>query len=401
MPLQIDFVNRREPATGIVHLRVFGSGAYDASETVKLRVNGKEAFEAPAVRHDPDKGPVTLMDVGLHSALLESGNHDLVAEVWKGDAVRERVSTPLITRCEGPVPEMARDAMRSAGTPLVIRNGEFDSGLYPYEDKKAQCWFDRPDAHEHIAAMRAAGQISEEEALKLTQFTEQGYIVLEDMIPPETIARVNAEIDDAVARGWEGYSYGSSQRIAQLHREYPEIRKLWQSDDYLRWVRLIFQDEALPCQSLTYLFGSQQDAHQDTVHLTPFPAGAMCGVWISLEDIRPDSGELVVYPGSHKLERVYMRSAGCPKVTGPDWSTFGKTVVRRWADMIQRHGLKPEIYRPRAGSILIWHENLLHGGSYRIDQSLTRRSIVFHCFAQGAVVYFDSSGSAGYLFDSN
>lgn len=36
--------------------------------------------------------------------------------------------------------------------------------------------------------------------------------------------------------------------------------------------------------------------------------------------------------------------------------------------------------------------------SHRIDQSLTRHSIVFHCFAQGALAYYDSTGVIGYTF---
>jgi len=86
---------------------------------------------------------------------------------------------------------------------------------------------------------------------------------------------------------------------------------------------------------------------------------------LALEDIQPDSGELV---------------------------------VPRWQELITRHGLRPEIYRPGAGSVLIWHENLLHAGSRREDPERTRRSIVFHCFAEGAVPYYDSTGQIGYTF---
>ena len=395
--LRVDFVNLQEPASGIVHVRVRGSRAYGAGAVLKLCVDGNTTFEATLEPEAEPKHDI-LLDVGLHCALLDNGKHDVVLEVWQGDKLRDTARASLTTHNAGPVAEMARSGMRQAGTPLVVRNGAFDSGLYPDHGEVPAMWFDQCDAQAQIEAQLADGKISAEEAAKLTQFVEQGYVVLEDLVAPQTVARVNAEIDAAVASGWEGYQYGSSQRIAQLHRKYPEIRKLWQSEAYLRWVRLIFRDEPLPCQSLTYLFGSQQDAHQDTIHLTPFPAGAMCGVWIALEDIQPDSGELIVYPGSHRLERVYMRSIGCPKVSGSDWSTFGSTVVRHWATMIEQHALQPEVYRPRAGSVLIWHENLLHAGSHRIDQSLTRRSIVFHCFAQGALAYYDSTGVIGYTF---
>jgi ectoine hydroxylase-related dioxygenase (phytanoyl-CoA dioxygenase family) len=70
---------------------------------------------------------------------------------------------------------------------------------------------------------------------------------------------------------------------------------------------------------LTYVFGSQQEAHQDTIHLTPFPAGYMCGTWIALQDVVPDSGELIVYPGNHRENACVSpkRDAQRWRVTGP------------------------------------------------------------------------------------
>jgi len=61
--------------------------------------------------------------------------------------------------------------------------------------------------------------------------------------------------------------------------------------------------------------------------------------------------------------------------------------------MTQRY--EPFVYRPKKGTVLIWHENLLHAGSARIDQTLQRRSIVIHCFADGVVAYYDSTGLVG------
>jgi ectoine hydroxylase-related dioxygenase (phytanoyl-CoA dioxygenase family) len=165
-------------------------------------------------------------------------------------------------------------------------------------------------------------------------------------------------------------------------------------------LRLIFGAPARPCQSLTYVFGSEQQYHQDTVHLTSFPAGRMCGVWTALEDIQPDSGELVVFPGSHRLPRVYMKDAGAAKITG-DWTEFGEKVVSLWTEALQPNTAKFErrVYQPKAGTVLIWHENLMHAGSLRRDKAISRRSIVGHYFAEGSVVYYDSSGMPGVLYD--
>ena len=154
-----------------------------------------------------------------------------------------------------------------------------------------------------------------------------------------------------------------------------------------RFLSLVFNAASQPCQSLVYVYGSQQDAHQDTIHLTPFPAGMMCGVWIALEDVRAGAGELAVYPGSHRLPRVYMRDAGAAKVRG-DWSEFGDKVVSKWRAMIDEARIEPMPYLAKRGDIIVWHENLMHAGRPRIDVGLSRRSVVTHNFAKGAIVYY-------------
>jgi hypothetical protein len=118
--------------------------------------------------------------------------------------------------------------------------------------------------------------------------------------------------------------------------------------------------------------------------------------YLTLENVvQPDSGELVVFPGSHRERRVYTQSAALPKVVDEDWTEFGEKVVPIWTEMLEKGQYRREIYRPKAGTILIWHENLMHAGSPRRDREKSRRSIVGHYFAHGAVVYYDSSGMPG------
>ena len=125
----------------------------------------------------------------------------------------------------------------------------------------------------------------------------------------------------------------------------------------------------------------------------------MCGVWFALEDVREGSGELMVYPGSHRFPRVYMKDVGAAKVRNGDWSEFGEKVVGRWAQLLGESGIQPMPYMARRGDILVWHENLMHAGSVRRDMTLSRRSVVTHNFAKGAIVYYDSSGDIGHVYD--
>jgi ectoine hydroxylase-related dioxygenase (phytanoyl-CoA dioxygenase family) len=104
----------------------------------------------------------------------------------------------------------------------------------------------------------------------------------------------------------------------------------------------------------------------------------MCGVWVALEDVHPDSGPLVVYPGSHRLDRLYARTVPVEVVRDGKWRTFVNRYAPRVMDLITQAGLKPVYYTPKTGSILIWHDALAHGGSQHANDSITSKSMVSH-----------------------
>jgi hypothetical protein len=335
----------------------------------------------------------------LHGHLLPNGPLTLRLELVEpsGRLLAEKAVTVHV-RNRGPLAEQTRESLMRSGAPLCIE--ACDAGLYDYGDETLQAWFDRsPEAVEaHLAELSAQGSATEAEIAALRQFAAEGFLALPDVLDEGLLARLNAALDDAVARKLEGYEWGASQRLHNLHEQYPAIRELWLHPKVMRLLKLIFGVPARPCQSLTYVFGSEQQYHQDTIHLTPFPAGRMCGVWSALEDVQPESGELIVFPGSHRLPRVYMKDAGAAKVDA-DWTEFGEKVAPMWKAALDAGGFKREVYRPKAGSILIWHENLMHAGMVRRDRSKSRRSIVGHYFAEGSVVYFDSSGMPGVVYE--
>ena len=335
------------------------------------------------------------MLVGVHTHLLPDGPNRVEFALQVGGALKRRGWIDIEVSNPGPVAEQVRSSLKRRPGSLAFA-GACDASHYPYDDPEAAAWFDRPDALDAIARREREGRIGADDAALLRQFVEQGFVMLEGLIDEALVDAVNREIDHAIADGYQGYTYGSSQRIEHLHQHHPNIRRLWLDPRHLRILDLIYGVPGRPCQTLTYVFGSQQDPHQDTIHLTPFPAGFMSGTWIALQDVVPESGELVVYPGSHREPRVRMHDVGCPKVSG-DWSEFGAKVVPEWARMCERYS--PMVYRPKKGTVLIWHENLLHGGSVRRDTKLERRSLVIHSFAEGAIVYYDSSGMVGRTVD--
>ncbi len=357
--------------------------------TLRVTVDGAEIHAAPAVPKSDGR-----VHVNFHTHLLADGEHTFGLQLTQGG--RRWTARARYRVCnDGGVAGQVRAALRAHGVPLVFQ-GDCDASHYAAAQAGLVHWVDAPDAEARIAAKAADGTVTANEAELLRRFVRDGFVILDAPLPEPMVERANAALDQAIAQGYQGYRYGDSTRLEQMHVHFPAIRDIWLYPPVHRFLSLVFEAPSRPCQSLVYVFGSQQDAHQDTIHLTPFPAGMMCGVWIALEDVRPGSGELVVYPGSHRLPRVYMHQVGCAKVEG-DWSEFGAKVVGRWAGLLRESGIEPVPYLARRGQILVWHENLMHAGSVRRDPSLSRRSVVTHNFAEGAIAYYDSSGDVGYI----
>ncbi|MFC3068044.1 phytanoyl-CoA dioxygenase family protein [Phenylobacterium soli] len=385
-----------QPTSGLLTVELAAKAAAPTTATLRVFVG---AAATPAFEKPLSFGPQELRTwVAIHGHLVANGPLAVRLELADAaGAVLAQTRLTLKVRNEGELAEITRRSLTSRGVALVV--DELDARLYDYADDSLAAWYDRsPEAIEaHLKMLGDTGQASPEEVEALRQFTRDGFMVVPGVVDEDLLSRLNAALDDAVAKKVEGYEWGVSQRLHNLHLQYPAIRELWLHAKVIRMLRLIFGAAGRPCQSLTYVFGSQQEHHQDTIHLTSFPAGRMCGVWTALEDVQPDSGELVVFPGSHRLPRVYMKDAGIPKV-GEDWSQFGETVTPLWTRLLDNK-FRREVYRPKAGTVLIWHENLMHAGSMRLDMSKSRRSIVGHYFAEGAVVYYDSSGMPGVLYE--
>jgi ectoine hydroxylase-related dioxygenase (phytanoyl-CoA dioxygenase family) len=337
--------------------------------------------------------PSEAFRVNVHTHYLGSGTHHVsfCLEDVAGNVVFT-AAIPISLEFEGDLARVVRHSLLEAGVPFAY-SGLCDSSIYPFNDSDVRPWFDREDADQHIDKLLQNRYIDQAEAQLLRGFVRDGYIMIEALIDDELISKVNAEIDEVINIGYQGYTRGSSTRIEHLHKTRDAIRQLWLDRRHLRFADLLFNAQARPSQTLVFVCGSQQRAHQDLIHLTPFPAGYMCGTWIALQDIQPNSGELVVYPGSHRDRAIYMRDTHCAKVTNGDWHEFGDKAESMYGDMAMQY--QPVVYRPKKGSVLIWHSSLVHGGSVREDKELERRSMVIHSFADGALVFYDSTGSVG------
>lgn len=259
-------------------------------------------------------------------------------------------------------------------------------------------WLDRPDAEAQIAAQWKAGKINRDEAEQLRYWVANGYVILKHAVEPAILddawAAYEAAIRDGVVQPpaepagpndpWPG-------RLQDPHMKVPALCQIMRHPNVLRWVQLLMGREPAPFQTIIGHKGSQQGVHSDSIHMTTYPLGYLTAAWVAFEDIHPDSGPLVYYPGSHRLPYVFSRDVGIKENDYRErgFSPYGEHYEPRIKQVIAEQRLKPHYFHAQKGDALIWHANLLHGGSTRRDLRHTRRTLVSHYFVRGAVCYHD------------
>ena len=74
---------------------------------------------------------------------------------------------------------------------------------------------------------------------------------------------------------------------------------------------------------------------------------------------------------------------------------IGKKDYTEYEKMLEskiiEHDIKKVTFSAKKGDLLIWHANLLHGGSKINEVNLTRKSMVAHYYAEGVLCYHEIS----------
>src|SRR3984957_11502704 len=259
-------------------------------------------------------------------------------------------------------------------------------------------WLDRPDALDRIDEKLQRGELTPEEARQCRCWSNNGYIILQNLVDDQTLDTVWGAYENAVRRGkiqlelepaGEGDPYPG--RFLNPHKKSGSFCRILKHADLLRWIRVLMEREPKPLQTIASHKGSQQGVHSDSIHMTTYPLGYLSAAWIALEDIHPDSGPLVYYPGSHKLPYLFSKDVD---ITEADFEREGYAPYHaryepRIQALIAKSQIEPHYFHARKGYVLIWHANLLHGGSARREMQLSRRAAVCHFFVKGAFVYHD------------
>ncbi|MDB5876060.1 MAG: phytanoyl-CoA dioxygenase [Ramlibacter sp.] len=268
-------------------------------------------------------------------------------------------------------------------------------------------WFDRPDALELLDVRRRQERLSDEDYALLHKWLTDGYCVVPGVVDEREIDAMTRDMNEIWtareplaglrildtkldSRNPLNLSHAEvlaleiSRRFAirdashwrvhgfYLHSEY--ARAVFDNPELNRLASLILGRPAEPRFTINFMYGSEQELHQDTAVFHVAPRNYLVGAWLACEDVSPDAGPLVFYPGSHR-EPLYPKFDNYPQTnlrTDPRPREYSEYVARR-SEQYERHH-----YLARKGDVFLWHGMLIHGGSVVTDPKRTRRSYVCH-----------------------
>ncbi len=222
----------------------------------------------------------------------------------------------------------------------------------------------------------------------LRGWSADGYVILRGFFSADEVGTINDEIARLVATGAADWRYNQA-KIMFAFRQSAAIRRIIGQPLLLEVLAYLLGRPVGLFQSINFLKGSQQKTHSDSIHMTTYPLGYLIAAWVALEDVTAANGPVFYHPGSHRLP--YVLNADFPH--GGSHFFIGEAAYANYehaiADVVHQAQLPSEEFHARAGDVLLWHANLLHGGRPILDPASTRRSMVLHYFAQDVICYHE------------
>lgn len=229
------------------------------------------------------------------------------------------------------------------------------------------------------------------ETLRIAQSLHRDGFAVLDFPDPDILARADrivAALTPVLAPGApprKGVPRTGDRRIQDAFSFDEDVKAIAANPAMIALLTTLYGRPAFPFQTLNFATGSQQPHHSDCVHFSSLPERFMCGVWVALEDVGPDQGPLVYYPGSHRWPIYGNDQIGvCANAPG---GGSQMAFHHLWDAMIAKEGLAPVRFHARKGQALIWAANLLHGGDLQRDPSRTRWSQVTHYYFENCAYY--------------
>ena len=269
-------------------------------------------------------------------------------------------------------------------------------------------WLDNKNSQDLVDAKFHNKEINEEQKLIAQKWITDGYTILPKLFSDEQIDNTWLDYEKLITNGeivTEPEKYGFPGRYLNPHLHSFQIRELMSDEKLLIHLSFLLGVKTNPFQSIIGHRASEQKTHSDSIHMTTYPSGYMIAAWIAMEDIEEDSGPLIYYPESHKLPYVYSDEAGITlEEVNANQDDLYKPYRQKYEPLIDKiirdKKLTEKRFIAQKGDVLIWHANLLHGGSMCVNSTLSRKAMVCHYFAKNCLEYHDYTGAIAYDYNS-
>jgi ectoine hydroxylase-related dioxygenase (phytanoyl-CoA dioxygenase family) len=249
-------------------------------------------------------------------------------------------------------------------------------------------WLDRPDARAVLERDPRVLALPEDIRTAVLDWPEKGYLILRNVFSSEEVQKVNEEVDRLIGSKAVDFNF-TGRKIMFAYRHSQVIRSMAWDKRITDLLDLLLGKRMRVFQTINFLIGSEQAAHSDSIHMTTHPLGYMTAAWIALEQMTPDNGPLIFYPGSHRLP--YLLNDRYDHGGGK--FTLGEDAYARYEEAVQRSIDEGQFERKEflasPGDMLIWHANLLHGGKRMNTPNASRKSMVIHYFADDVLCYHE------------
>ena len=271
---------------------------------------------------------------------------------------------------------------------------DFDTATLPFLDRPEYSF---AELNKQIAPYGKLPYNLEE---KLDFFRENGYVVLENVLPLNEVDAIWDEIE-YVTENHENYDIdglahrfndqketaiklipkeklkGIGTRFIDYHDSSVRAKNLITHPNLVPFLQASLTPQMTVFQSLIFKYSSQQDLHQDFPWVTSKIPSHLVAAWIPMEDVHQDAGPLFYYPKSHRMPKFDFGKTGI--LFHYENSLFSPDQFSRYlTETCTQLGLKKEILLIKKGDVLFWHGALAHGGMPINDPSKTRKSFVVH-----------------------
>jgi phytanoyl-CoA hydroxylase len=254
-------------------------------------------------------------------------------------------------------------------------------------------WPDLRNAETLLDGKLECGLLNAKEGELFRHWIEKGYVVLPGAVSSKAIDRFMRDYDRIWEEGndelfVEYFKDGEvlfhpieprfrdePHKILDFHGYSEAARRMICSKAIVSFLSKLFERPPMAFQSLLFLYGTEQEMHQDTAFVPVSSPLEFVGSWIALEDIQPNTGELQYYEGSHRLpEFLWEERSRAMPMDNTVFTPFYEHV----RDLPPTLGMELRKFTPKKGDVLLWHADLVHGGGKNPQPGKTRKSFVTH-----------------------